>query len=78
MIFWYVRLCDLVIPIEKWLELFANSGVPDQTPHSVAYDLGLHCLLVTLLGVSRLQWVKQELQSSFPSGGEIVSIQYLA
>ena len=39
-------------------ELFANSGDPDQMPHSVASDLGLHCLSVTLLGVSRLQWVK--------------------
>ena len=26
-------------------------------PHSAASDLGLHCLPVTLLGVSRLQWV---------------------
>ena len=26
-------------------------------PHSVAADLGLHCLPITLLGVSRLQWV---------------------
>ena len=25
-------------------ELFANSGDPDQTPCSVASDLGLHCL----------------------------------
>ena len=23
---------------------FANSGDPDQTPHSVASDLGVHCL----------------------------------
>ena len=38
--------------------LFANSGDPDQMPHSAASDLGLHCLPVTLLGVSRLQWVK--------------------
>ena len=30
----------------------------DQIPHSAAYDLGLHCLPITLLGVSRLQWVK--------------------
>ena len=37
---------------------FANSGDPDQTPRSVASDLDLHCLPVTLLGVSRLQWVK--------------------
>ena len=26
------------------IELFANSGDPDQTLHSVASDLGLHCL----------------------------------
>ena len=39
------------------VELFANSGDPDQTPHSVASDLGLHCLEVTCLGVSNLQWV---------------------
>ena len=41
------------------VELFANSGDPDQTPHSAASDLGLQCLSVTLLGVSRLQCVKQ-------------------
>ena len=29
--------------------LFANSGDPDQTPHSVASELGLHCLPITLL-----------------------------
>ena len=39
-------------------ELFANSGDPDQMPHSAASDLGLHCLPITRLGVSRLQWVK--------------------
>ena len=39
------------------IELFANSGDPDQTPRSAASDLGLHCLPVTLLGVSRLHWV---------------------
>ena len=33
------------------VELFANSGDPDQTSHSVASDLGLHCLPVTHLGV---------------------------
>ena len=38
-------------------KLFANSGDPDQTPHSVASDLGLHCLPITLLRVSRIQWV---------------------
>ena len=39
-------------------KLFANSGDPDQMPHSVASDLGLHCLPITLLWISRLQWVK--------------------
>ena len=36
------------------VELFANSGDPDQMPHSAASDLGLHCLPITLLVVSRL------------------------
>ena len=36
-------------------EVFANSEDPD---HSVASDLGLHCLPITLLGASQLQWVK--------------------
>ena len=36
-------------------ELFANTEDPDQTPHSVVSDLGLQCLPITLLGVSRLQ-----------------------
>ena len=39
------------------VELFSNSGDPDQMLHSAASDLGLHCLPVTLLGISRLQWV---------------------
>ena len=40
------------------IELFANSGDPDKTPRFAASDLGLNCLKKTLLGVSRLQWVK--------------------
>ena len=40
------------------VELFANSGDPDQTPRSAASDLGLHCLPVICLGASSLQWVK--------------------
>ena len=39
------------------VELFANSGDPDQTLHSAASNLPLHCLPISLLGVSRLQWV---------------------
>ena len=34
------------------VELFANSGDPDQTPRYAASDLGLHCLPNTPLGVS--------------------------
>ena len=41
----------------KMVEVFANSGDPDQTLHSAASDLGLHCLPITLSRVSRLQWV---------------------
>ena len=48
------------------IELFANSGDPDQTRHSVASDLDLHCLPSTLLGVSRL-WVKQKKNDIFYS-----------
>ena len=40
------------------VELFANSGDYDQMPLSAASDLALHCLPVTRLGVSSLQWVK--------------------
>ena len=53
----YVRLRDLHIFREKWLKLYANSGDPDQMAHSAASDLGLHCLSITFLWVSRLQWV---------------------
>ena len=49
----------------KMVELFANSEDPDQTPRSAAADLGLHCLPITLLGVSRLKWVKKVMQSTF-------------
>ena len=47
-------------------KLFANSGEPDQRPHSAASDLGLHCLPLTLLQVSRLQWVNQKKKDIFP------------
>ena len=46
------------------VELFANSRDPDQMLHSVASDLGLHCLPITLSGVAPLQWIK-EVQSNF-------------
>ena len=37
--------------------LIANNVDPDQMPHYVASDLVLHCLPMTLLRVSRQQWV---------------------
>ena len=44
--------------LRKLVELFANSGDPDQMPGYVASDLGLCCLPITLLWVFRLQCVK--------------------
>ena len=35
----------------------ANNVDPDQMPHYVASDLGLHCLPLILLQDSRLEWV---------------------
>ena len=51
------------------IELFANSGDPDQTSHSAASDLGLICLPNTHLGVSRVQtkWVKFNLPQKYVS-----------
>ena len=43
-------------------KLFANSGDPDRTPRSAVSDLGLHCLPITLLQVSPLQWVNVTIQ----------------
>ena len=36
-----------------WKNLLANNVDPDQMPHYVVSDLGLHCLSMTLLQVSR-------------------------
>ena len=40
-------LCFIEIPVFN-----ANNVDPDQMPHSVASDLGLHCLPVTYFGFS--------------------------
>ena len=40
------------------LVLNANSVDPDQTPRSVASDLDLHCLQMSLLWDARHKWVK--------------------
>ena len=34
--------------IGKWMNNLQNNGVPDQIPHYVAYDLGLHFLSIPL------------------------------
>ena len=53
------------------VELFANSGDPDQTPRSAASDLGLHCLLITCLGVLDYKGLKRVLLShNIKSGGK--------
>ena len=40
------------------VELFANSVDADQTLRSVGSDLSLHCLSITLLGISRLDGLR--------------------
>ena len=44
-------ICFIEIPVFN-----ANSVDPDQMRQNAASDLGLHCLLVTLLGLSRLKF----------------------
>ena len=47
--------CLVVLLFLCFIEILvfnANSVDPDQMPHSVASDLGLYCLPVTLFGVS--------------------------
>ena len=47
-----MSLCFIEIPVVK-----ANTVDTDQMPHSVTSDLGLHCLPITLLKVSKLKRV---------------------
>ena len=35
-----------------------NSGDPDKTPHSMASDLSLHCLVFVPQKDARLKWAK--------------------
>ena len=44
-----------------WKILVATNLDPDQMPHYVASELGLHCLPVTLLPISREEWVKSNI-----------------
>ena len=48
--------CFNEIPI-----LHANIVDPDQTPHSAASDLGLHCLPKSLLWDASHKWVKLDI-----------------
>ena len=57
--FWYVRLCDLNIPREN-VKIFENSGDPY-----------LHCLPITLFGVSRIKWVKKK-KNKWPTGHDLL------
>ena len=47
---------QLSVSGERMCTILVNNT--DQTLHSAASDLGLHCLPITLLWVSQLQWVK--------------------
>ena len=42
--------------------MLANSGDPDQTPHLVASDLGLHCFPMSHTKDARLLWVNENNQ----------------
>ena len=46
-----------------------NSVDPDQTPRSVASDLGLHCLLMSLLLDARIKWVNGSFQQQIRFNG---------
>ena len=45
--------------------LLANNVDPDQTPHNVASDRGLHCLPITCLRGSRQESVKPKAIANF-------------
>ena len=66
---------EICIFLEKNAKLFANSGDPDQMLCSAASDLGLHCLPITLLWVSRLQWVKVQAVSMIGEGVTIFRVK---
>ena len=47
----------ILLLMENWKILLANNVDPDQMPHYVASDLGLHCLPMTILWISRYERV---------------------
>ena len=65
---------QLSVSGERMCTILVNNT--DQTLHSAASDLGLHCLPITLLRVSQLQWVKFSgvIVSGIPGTLELVSL----
>ena len=56
-----------IIPCFIEIHVFnANSVDPDQTPQNAASDLGLHCLLMSLLWDARLKSGKDSSQPTYP------------
>ena len=55
------------------LNLIANSIDPDQTPRSAASDLGLRCLLMSLLWDARLEWIKDVRCITLVSNATLIS-----
>ena len=53
-------------------KLFANSGNPDQLPHSAASDLGLHCLPITFLQSPDYNGLKVNPKSVYPSKNVLI------
>ena len=50
-------ILSLLFLIFLWKILLANNVDPDQMQHYVASDLGLHCLSMILLCVTRSEWI---------------------
>ena len=69
-------MLDVDIPKENGWTI-ANSGDPNQTPRPAASDLDLHCLPVTRLWVSSLQWVNSVYHNCSWPHSEIFLLQVL-
>ena len=54
----------------------ANSGDPDQTPLSVASDLGLYCLPMSYKKDARHIWIKMQLVCYLLKAPEICEVDY--
>ena len=57
---------------------FCNSGDPDQMPHTVASDLGMHCLPMSHKKDARLIWVKPKQSSNNNHGFKRISIKFMS